>query len=219
MRKMGAMFALEGTDGVGKATQTKLLVDRLRKRGHKVLHYSFPRYDTPVGRLIGGLLKGDVAVVTNAKSEGYNLGFDPLVFQSLMLADKREADPEIYSALMDGTYVVCDRWYASALTYGASDELSLKWLENVHLGIQVPDITFLLSIPEELALARRPALRDRYEKDRVKQIRVRQLYDELAGDEEKKHGHWEKIDGSGTPDYVASQIWLSVSSFLESGEG
>ena len=89
MKKMGSMFAFEGGDGVGKATQTKLLVERLTGRGQKAAQYSFPRYDTPVGRLIEGMLKGSVVVGGTGEGNGDASGFNPLIFQSLMLADKR----------------------------------------------------------------------------------------------------------------------------------
>ena len=43
---MGTLIILEGGDGSGKATQTKLLVERLTKEGHAVKSVSFPNYDS-----------------------------------------------------------------------------------------------------------------------------------------------------------------------------
>ncbi len=42
----GLFFVIEGGDGSGKATQTKLLEDSLRILGHNVLHQEFPSYGT-----------------------------------------------------------------------------------------------------------------------------------------------------------------------------
>ena len=221
MSRMGALFAFEGGDGVGKATQTKLLIKRLEERGKRTAHFSFPRYDTPVGQLIEGMLKGRITIAKRASDihGAFEHEFDPLIFQSLMLVDKRDADRGIYNALVGGTYVVCDRWYASALAYGMADGVSRTWLESIHVGLEVPDITFLLQISEETALARRPELRDRYERDRSKQARVSELYKELATDEEKRAGHWVQIDGSGERDEVEAQIWKHVSMFLDEDRG
>ena len=45
---------IDGLDGAGKATQTKLLVERLKKDGKKVMTLDFPRYqDNFFGKLIG----------------------------------------------------------------------------------------------------------------------------------------------------------------------
>ena len=60
------LVVLEGIDGAGKATQMKLLAQYLRKSGHVVTTFSFPRYSTPLGKLIHEYLHGnhgDVAKV------------------------------------------------------------------------------------------------------------------------------------------------------------
>ena len=49
----GQLIVIEGTDFSGKQTQTELLVKNLQKLGFKVVHFSFPNYDTPTGRIIG----------------------------------------------------------------------------------------------------------------------------------------------------------------------
>lgn len=43
----GLFFVIEGGDGSGKATQTRLLEESLRTKGHDVLHQEFPRYGKP----------------------------------------------------------------------------------------------------------------------------------------------------------------------------
>jgi dTMP kinase len=207
MRK-GALFAFEGGDGVGKATQSCLLSNGLCHRGNTSPLYSFPRYDTPAGKIIGGMLRGLIRV----DGSGHPSGFDPLVFQSVMLADKAGADREIREAIAEGAYPVCDRWFASALAYGSSDELPLDWLKEIHSSLVVPDLTFLLQVPDEVAIARRPGLRDRYEADRGKQERVKQIYAELAAD--PSNGRWVTIDGSRSVGDVAADVWDHVVVFL-----
>lgn len=54
----GKLIVIEGTDCSGKETQTKLLMERLKKDGEKVATLSFPMYDTPSGRIIGACLLG-----------------------------------------------------------------------------------------------------------------------------------------------------------------
>ena len=43
-KKQGKLIVIDGTDGAGKETQAKLLVDRLSKDGHLVELIDFPRY-------------------------------------------------------------------------------------------------------------------------------------------------------------------------------
>ena len=54
----GKIIVIEGTDCSGKETQTKLLVERLKKDGKRVFSISFPMYHTPTGRIVGACLLG-----------------------------------------------------------------------------------------------------------------------------------------------------------------
>lgn len=58
----GRLIIIEGTDCSGKETQTKLLVEKLKKDGIKVARMSFPMYDTPTGRIVGACLLGKPAM-------------------------------------------------------------------------------------------------------------------------------------------------------------
>ena len=43
-KKKGKLIVIDGLDGSGKATQTKLLIKRLKKEGRKVEMADFPQY-------------------------------------------------------------------------------------------------------------------------------------------------------------------------------
>ena len=50
----GKLIAIEGTDCSGKETQTNLLIKKLREEGIQVQNFSFPNYNSPTGKIIGG---------------------------------------------------------------------------------------------------------------------------------------------------------------------
>ncbi len=56
--KKGAFIVLDGTDGSGKATQTKLLLKKLRGAGHKAELIDFPQYGKKSAGLIEEYLNG-----------------------------------------------------------------------------------------------------------------------------------------------------------------
>lgn len=214
---MSYLIAFEGGDGVGKNTLAWRLVENIKasnKDADAVL-YSFPRYETDVGRAIRRHLVGETELVDKAsKALGYVDGAfqfpesldSDLMFQCLMLADKYDAEPEIEDHLRVGTFVVCDRWKDSSRAYGAADGLPPEWLERIHSRLTSASLTFLVQVPEEVALARRPALRDRYEKDRDKQAAVAARYAELA-----KSNRWQVIDNTGSVEAVSETIWGHIS--------
>ena len=49
---MGKLYVIEGSDGSGKATQTKLLYEYLKKQGKTVKMVSYPDYESRSSSLV-----------------------------------------------------------------------------------------------------------------------------------------------------------------------
>ena len=54
----GKFIVIEGTDCSGKETQSTLLVEKLNNMGKKAIRLTFPNYDSPTGKIIGGSYLG-----------------------------------------------------------------------------------------------------------------------------------------------------------------
>ncbi|MGH9857218.1 MAG: dTMP kinase, partial [Acidobacteriota bacterium] len=54
----GIFIVIEGTDGSGKGTQFKKLVERLESEGHEVATFDFPQYDLPSSYFVKEYLNG-----------------------------------------------------------------------------------------------------------------------------------------------------------------
>ena len=59
---MGKLIVIEGTDCSGKGTQSELLFKRLESEKKKVVKLSFPMYDTPTGKIVGGPYLGKESI-------------------------------------------------------------------------------------------------------------------------------------------------------------
>lgn len=55
----GKLIVIEGLDGSGKGTQTKLLYEALKEQGKKVRKVSFPNYESDSSALVRMYLAGD----------------------------------------------------------------------------------------------------------------------------------------------------------------
>lgn len=100
------IIAVEGIDKSGKATVSRAVTDYLTKKGYKVKLISFPRYDTPLGKLIQKALYS-------------NEPMDPIYFECLQAADKRLVQKELIELEEQGfDFIVFDRYLATQLTYG-----------------------------------------------------------------------------------------------------
>ncbi len=166
------IIALEGADAAGKATQCRLLVERLRAAGMRTSSISFPDYTSVTGKLILEMLKGDSFVTSTAEVPEKNA----LALQALMTANRYEHYEKL-SAFEDGV-LVCDRYWLSGLVYGMADGLPKDWLLDIRRGLPKAHHLYLRVSLEE-SQRRRPEARDRFERDQAKQVRVRALYDAL----------------------------------------
>lgn len=220
-------ICIEGVDAAGKNTQAKMLAERMQPS--KL--YSFPRYDTTLGALIkahltGGVVLSDGATLKPSSSSGARVQMelaarvapeDPIMFQCLMSIDKYDAANDIRADLAAGKHIVCDRYTQSALAYGIADGVDEAWLRRIQSSLPAPDLNIFINLSEEEALRRRPEVRDRYERDRDKQRKVRAIYASLWSS--GGPGRWEVIDGHGSIEEVRGAIMRAVARTQVVGSG
>jgi dTMP kinase len=186
----GTFVAFEGGDACGKTTQVSMLAEKLTLLGIPTAATSFPRYGEATGKAIGRHLRGETWV-----TDGYDYGLgdtinvrrapeDALFFQALQTLDKYEEAANILKILESGGVVVSSRWYQSAEVYGADDGLDAAMLRRAHACLPKADVNILLHLSSDASLALRPDLRDRFERDRAKQDRIRQSYLDMWWDKE-----------------------------------
>lgn len=152
----GKLIVIEGTDCSGKETQSKLLIESLKKDGIKVERLSFPMYDTPTGKIIGGPYLGKSEISESYFDESAPK-VDPKVASLYYAADRKYNIPRIINLLDNGINVVLDRYVYSNMAhqgckikdtnerlnmYGWLDVLEFKLLE-----LPKPDIAIFLHMP------------------------------------------------------------------------
>lgn len=167
------LICFEGLDASGKATMSAYAADLMRG-----VVFSFPRYDTPTGKLLLRHLKGEVEMVTRqppCRGNMLNTNDDMITRQVLMTANRLEAQDQILQALR-ASPVVLDRYWLSSLVYGVAEGLNSGWIADISSTLLRPDLTIVLDIPVEEVARRLPQARDKNESDLDKLRRVRDLY-------------------------------------------
>jgi len=204
----GMFVVIEGADICGKSTQVDRLVAKLKDCGVPVIGTSFPRYDTPVGKAISRHLKGEIWTTSYPSVD--RAKEDALVFQALQTMDKVEATKDIQHWLSEGNVVVSSRWWQSMLVYGLDLGLDRQSIINTSFTLPQANLNILLSVSEEQALKWRPDFRDRYERDREKQRRIKEGYLKLWQDYERSH-NWTVITtaDNDSPVDVHNKIFAS----------
>jgi dTMP kinase len=192
----GLLIAFEGLDQSGKQTQAEGLRDRLVGLGRVARLLSFPAYETPIGAEIRQALAG-------AREWGAD------VMQLLYIANRYEAKPRIEQELAAGTVLICDRYLASSIAYGASQGLDPSWLIDVQTHLPRPDITVLLDIAPDVSARRKTKDRDTYERDLALLGRVRESYLGQA-----RAPGWVLLDADRDRAAVAADVFAAVQPLL-----
>jgi dTMP kinase len=192
-----ALIALEGIDGAGTTTQTRLLQSALTERGHSV-HATCEPSQGPVGKLLREILRGDLPV--NGQTVALLFAADRL----------HHVEHEIQPAERAGRVVISDRYVLSSLAY-QSLECDEAWVTAINRFAPPADLTLLLDVPVEIAAARRAQqgrVVERFDALDM-QRRVAQKYRELAA----RHGAV-VIDGSRDTDQVLETLLPHVYALL-----
>jgi dTMP kinase len=160
-------LSLDGLDGTGKSTQCRLLAEWLRGRGHVVVECTDPG-GTPIGDIVRGLLLD--------RRQELTLPCEAFLF----MAGRAQLVAEVIRpALAAGQVVVSDRFLLANVVYqghaGGLDPAQLWDMGRLSTGGLEPDLTLVLDLPVEMALARRGRTADRMESRGIDyQERVRQ---------------------------------------------
>ena len=148
----GLFIAIEGVDGAGSSTQTKMLVSSLVKMGYPAFATKEPNPEGSVEPLIRSLLK--------ASSE--NPALDALLFA----ADRTDHVERVIKPLLSSKkIVITDRYNESSIAYQTAQGLSERWVISINRFAIKPDATIILDIDPLISLARKPPDRERYEKN------------------------------------------------------
>jgi len=192
----GRLVVIEGIDGAGGETQSRLLLEYLRSRKMPCEKVHYPEYGNPVGDFIHDYL--------HRKHEL------PVDMQFLLYATDMVKDREkIQAWLNEGRTVIADRYFTSTMAYqglmGFPVENALKFAEIFRLP--KPDIILFLKVSTETSIRRKKGEKehlDRNESDRAFLEKVSASYENLV--KNQVWGSWFVLDGEKSKEDVFSQI-------------
>ena len=199
------LVTFEGTEGSGKTTLIRALVERLRRQGVDVVSTREPG-------------EGELgAQVRQALLHGGSL--TPLAEAFLFLADRAQHCAEVIGpALGAGKLVLCDRFADSTIVYqGYGRGLDVEMLRRWNLeaaGSVWPDLTILLDLPVEVGLDRL-SNRDRIDREPVEfHERIRAGF--LA--EARREPRWAVLDAREGAETVIQEALRMILSHPAFGE-
>ena len=195
-------IALEGIDGSGKSTQTKILARKLEDAGHKV-YTTFEPTEGAIGTIIRNILKGEMKA-------------DEHIIAALFVADRLDhllnETNGIIKKLGEGFTVITDRYYFSSYAYHGA-HVDMNWViaaNAMSAKICRPDVNLFIDVAPETSI------------QRVQKRTATELYETLENltkvrtnflDAFSKLGQMENIfitDGNRALELIADDIWECV---------
>jgi len=152
MNNQGKFIVIDGTDGSGKATQTELLVERLKKEGYQVEIADFPQYGTKSAGLVEEYLNGQYGT---AQEVG------PYRASIFYACDRYDASFKIKKWLEQGKIVIANRYVTSNLAHQGGKiadhqerNIFFNWLLKLEydiFAIPKPGLNIILHVESRIA--------------------------------------------------------------------
>jgi dTMP kinase len=202
-----AFIALEGIDGSGKSTQTKLLCQRLAAAGYKE-YATFEPTDGPIGSMIRNIMKG-------------NMKADDRTIAGLFVADRLDhllnEENGIVKKLAEGYTVITDRYYFSSYAYHGT-HMDMDWVIQANAmsaRILRPDLNIFIDVSPETSMQRLSKRNNQIELyetlDNLKKVREKYME---AFDKLKAAENICIIDGNRSFEDIAADIWKVTQKIL-----
>jgi len=164
--KRGIFIEIEGTDGSGKETQSKKLIELMRSKFLDCDTIDFPHYDSPSGRIVGQCYLGKDTDFYKWQGDKAWFGdpdkVDARAACAYYAADRRMSKPFIDENLKKGIHIVTDRYIdANKGHQGGKIEdreerlklyEDLDSLEHDFMQLPRPDIVIFLHMPTNVSL-------------------------------------------------------------------
>jgi len=136
----GKIIAIEGTDGVGRSTQNKLLREWLEVQGYGVVETGWTRSELMQPTI-------DLAKASNTLNK--------LTFQLLYATDFADRlEKEIIPALKAGFIVLSDRYIYTAMARAGVRGVDRVWIRNLYGFAIVPHLVFYLRLDDKTLIRR-----------------------------------------------------------------
>jgi dTMP kinase len=197
MKRNGVFVCIEGLDGSGKTTQTRLLVKHLRKLGYSAVYTREPSRGA-----IGKFIKKNFLHTQRRGSA---------IVEALLFAADRidHCEKEILPSLNSDKLVLSDRYVYSSLAYQGATGLDLGWIESVNAKAVRPDLAIFIDASPASVMERLKPKHSVME-NLATQRKVREIYLRFV-----ERGDLVRVDGSGSRGNVNERILRVVFEFLK----
>ncbi|MBI3250526.1 MAG: hypothetical protein HYZ61_01575 [Candidatus Andersenbacteria bacterium] len=211
----GKLISFDGLDSSGKATQVRLLVERLRAVGQDVLQVETPDYSTPSGKELKARLQGKLGDWMTTPWQDKVRYF---------ATNRVEHKDEVITMLKKGGIVVYDRYVPSSLVFmeieakpseRAEVHATIEQTEYEANGMPHEHLSLFLDVPPQIALKllggrkKKRQDDDEYTDQFEVQQKMHEAYIRLASEQPNRVHRIQCVEEGRllSPKKIAAKIW------------
>lgn len=227
---MGKLIVIDGLDGCGKATQTKILYNKLREMGKNVYMVAFPCYESKSSQAVKMYLKGELGTDPSQ--------LNPYICSLFYTVDRGiqfvQSVGSIYE--QEDAILLCDRYLSANIIHQGSKcetaeekEKFFDWVYDTEIkkmGLPQEDVTIILSLPVETSQRlmterydSQEAMKDIHEADIQYLHKCYDTVDKAVAYLNSQGHNWIKLDcasGDGVKarEEIEKEIWQVVKGII-----
>jgi len=192
----GKFIVFYGINNLGKTTQVKKLVERLKAEGHPVEYLKYAIYDLePSGPILNDYLR-----------EGNPHNLSAREFQIFQAMNRTQYDPILRKKIENGAIIVAEDYIGTSIAWGMGAGVDKEFLVKINSHCLKEDLVLLLDGERFTSGIEE---KHKHETDEELTNKVRQIHLDLG----KEHG-WQKINANQGIEKVHEDIWQLVNNLL-----
>ncbi|MDD4901203.1 MAG: hypothetical protein PHS62_03810 [Patescibacteria group bacterium] len=195
-KRPGKFIVIYGINNIGKTTQAKLLVKKLKRLHRKTEYLKYPLYNlAPSGQILNDYLR-----------QGNPNHLTPKEAQIIFALNRAQYQPVLEKKLARGVIMIAEDYVGTGLAWGLGTGPKKQFLKNINADLTKENLAFLLDGQRFLQAKEKGHKHEAYPELNKK---VKAAYLKLA----REYG-WTKINAQQTRKKIHEQIWSKVTSAL-----
>jgi len=193
----GKLIVLYGINNLGKSTQAKLLVEKLKFQGYRAEYLKYPVYDIkPSGEILNDYLRN-----------GNNFQLSPREAQIIYTLNRDQYQSELIKKLKSGINIIAEDYKGTGIAWGLGAGVDEKFLKSINSHLIDEDLVFLFN-GERFRQAIEEDHQHENNDDLINKVRWAHL-------KLREEYGWFKINANLAIEEIHQQIWNQVITLLE----
>lgn len=197
MPSQGKLIVFYGTNNLGKTTQARILIEKLKEMGIKAEYLKYPVYDLePFGPMINSYLR-----------EGNPHNLSAREAQLIYVLNRSQYQEELKRKLDDGIYVIAEDYVGTGLAWGIGAGIDASFLEKINSFLLKEDLALLFDgerFREAIEKNHKHELDDEFSR------LVKQIHLDLG----EKY-NWKKINANLSIEEISEIIFSEIKKIIE----